>query len=66
MVQYLSKVSLNFHLHNIKLDDKTISIHTWMIQKDTGSLFQYSTLSKFIYKKTTWKIYVKPSLSTYD
>ena len=35
MVQYLSKVSLNFHQHNIKLDDTIISMYTCMIQKET-------------------------------
>ena len=39
MVQYLSKVSLNFHQHNIKLDDTIISIHTFMIQKETVVYF---------------------------
>ena len=35
MVQYLNKVSLNFHQHNIKLDYTIISTHTCMIQKET-------------------------------
>ena len=47
MVQYLSKVSLNFHQHNIKLDDTIISTHV-RFKKTLGNLFQYLTQPKYV------------------
>ena len=47
MVQYLSKVSLNFHQHNITLDDTIISTHV-RLKKTLGNLFQYLTQPKYV------------------
>ena len=67
MVQYLGKVSLNFHQHNIKLDDTIISMYTCMIQKETWQLILiFNTAQVYIQKKILKNLYVKPSLSTYD